>query len=43
MADMEKKRGGRQYKKIEYLGNEKSFSDDLENIFHVYMFTLENY
>ena len=37
MADTEKKRGGRQYKKIEYLGNEKSFSDDLENIFHSFL------
>ena len=33
MADSEKKRGRRKYKKCEYLENEKSFLDEIKNIF----------
>ena len=33
MADREKKRG-RQIQKFEYLENEKSFLDEIKNIFH---------
>ena len=35
MADWEKKGGRRKHKKkFEYLKNEKSFSDEIKNIFH---------
>ena len=34
MADREKNRVRRKYKKIEYLENEKSFLDEIKNIFH---------
>ena len=33
MVEMEKKRG-RQIQKFEYLKNEKSFLDEIKNIFH---------
>ena len=33
MADSEKKRGRRKYKECEYLENEKSFLDEIKNIF----------
>ena len=33
MADRGKKRGRWKYKKIEYLENEKSFLDEIKNIF----------
>ena len=34
MADREKKRGKMEIQKFEYLENEKSFLDEIKNIFH---------
>ena len=34
MADMGEKEGRREIRKSEYLENEKSFLDDIKNIFH---------
>ena len=34
MADREKKKEGREYKKIKYLENEKIFLDEVKSIFH---------
>ena len=34
MADREKKRGRTEIQKSEYLENEKSFLDEIKNIFH---------
>ena len=34
MTDRSKKREGQKNKKIEYLENEKSFSNEIKNIFH---------
>ena len=34
MADREKTRGRWEHKKIKYLENEKSFLDEIRNIFH---------
>ena len=34
MADREKKKGKREIQKFKYLENEKSFCDEIKNIFH---------
>ena len=34
MADREKKKGKREIQKLEYLKNEKSFLNEIKNIFH---------
>ena len=34
MADREKNRGKTEIQKLEYLENEKSFLDEIKNIFH---------
>ena len=34
MADREEKEGKMEIQKIEYLENEKSFSDEIKNTFH---------
>ena len=36
MTDMEKKEGKTEIQKLEYLENEKSFLDEIKNIFHIF-------
>ena len=36
MPDREKKEGKIEIQKFEYLENEKSFLDDIKNIFHIF-------
>ena len=40
MANKEKKRGRRKYKKFEYLENEKSFLDEMKSTFHNYLMAI---